>query len=117
MHSHIVFSLARQAACMAYTVCRPIANVKPALVKRRQSVLSGLGMMAFVVVDAPASVVISFSFTSCIMFIQNELELLQYRYILSMTALECTCRQPFNAHIKTAEQRTIIQHGDWYTGR
>ena len=26
-------------------------------------------------------------------------------------------RQPFNGHIKTAEQRTIRQYGDWYTGR
>ena len=26
--------------------------------------------------------------------------------------------EPFNGHIKTAEQRTIIeQYGDWYTGR
>jgi len=26
--------------------------------------------------------------------------------------------QPFNGHIKTAEQQTIIQQcGDWYTGR
>ena len=26
--------------------------------------------------------------------------------------------QPFNGHIETAEQRTIIQqYGDWYTGR
>jgi len=33
---------------------------------------------------------------------------------IGQSAPEC----PFNGHIKTAEQRTILQqYGDWYTGR
>jgi len=55
--------------------------------------------------------------------------ILQHNYILSLpdgtavTALTCSCYSccmgvTLYGHIKTAEQRTVIQqYGDWYTGR
>ena len=45
--------------------------------------------------------------------VQHETEVVRRR-----TSEDNVPMQPFNAHIKTADQRTIIlQHGDWYTGR
>ena len=78
-------------------------------------------------IDRSAAFCISYSVSlfdgrSCMMLIDLRF-VFQLETSCSYFSCLCTCEcqqlfYPFNTHIETTEQRTIIQqYGDWYTGR